>query len=221
MSQDYGTILYQKQHKINMDKIKDIIRDEIVRQKEYSRIMSDNAINSNMRNFFDGADDMCNQLLNFIDSQPEEKSNKDLEDEIATWLSEHLRFENKDYEYLKEPLTEWAGCIARHFYELGQASVPMPDEQPSKGLNVADFCKPIDPGIAQCIADNWWEMLGEDEQPEVDLEKELKTIRESDEWRQMQKRGSYMIEALLVVARHFYELGRNAQENWNQRIEEG
>lgn len=34
-----------------------------------------------------------------------------------------------------------------------------------EGLDVTDFCKPIDPGIAQCIADHSWEMLGEDENP--------------------------------------------------------
>lgn len=38
-------------------------------------------------------------------------------------------------------------------------------EEPDKGLDVTDFCKPIDPGIAQCVADHWWEMLGEDEKP--------------------------------------------------------
>ena len=42
----------------------------------------------------------------------------------------------------------------------------LPDE--SK-VDVTDFCKPIDPGIAQCIADNWWEMLGEEETPSKDL----------------------------------------------------
>ena len=36
-------------------------------------------------------------------------------------------------------------------------------EKPEKGIDVTDFCKPIDPGIAQCIADHSWEMLGEDE----------------------------------------------------------
>lgn len=38
-------------------------------------------------------------------------------------------------------------------------------EKPEKGIDVTDFCKPIDPGIAQCIADHSWEMLGEDEKP--------------------------------------------------------
>ena len=35
-------------------------------------------------------------------------------------------------------------------------------EQPAEGLDVTDFCKPIDPGIAQCVADHWWEMIGEE-----------------------------------------------------------
>ena len=39
------------------------------------------------------------------------------------------------------------------------------EPEPDKGLDVTDFCKPIDPGIAQCIADHSWEMLGEDEKP--------------------------------------------------------
>lgn len=29
------------------------------------------------------------------------------------------------------------------------------------GVDVTDFCKPIDPGIAQCVADHWHEMFGE------------------------------------------------------------
>ena len=32
-----------------------------------------------------------------------------------------------------------------------------------KGLDVTDFCKPIEHGIAQCIADHWWEMLDDEE----------------------------------------------------------
>ena len=32
-------------------------------------------------------------------------------------------------------------------------------KEPDKGLDVTDFCKPIDPGIAQCVADHWLEML--------------------------------------------------------------
>ena len=43
-------------------------------------------------------------------------------------------------------------------------------EQPEKGLDVTEFCEPINQGIAKCIADHWWEMLdgkdAEEKQPE-------------------------------------------------------
>lgn len=42
-------------------------------------------------------------------------------------------------------------------------------EEPDKGLDVTDFCKPIDPGIAQCVADHWWEML-DSKEPDKSLE---------------------------------------------------
>lgn len=48
------------------------------------------------------------------------------------------------------------GEIANHFAKWGAEHAK---------IDVTDFCKPIDPGIAQCIADHSWEMLGEDEKP--------------------------------------------------------
>ena len=42
-------------------------------------------------------------------------------------------------------------------------------EEPDKGLDVTDFCKPIDPGIAQCVADHWWEML-DSKEPDKSLD---------------------------------------------------
>jgi len=47
------------------------------------------------------------------------------------------------------------------FIDTLESEKPMNQE----GLDVTDFCKPIDPGIAQCIADHSWEMLEEDEKP--------------------------------------------------------
>lgn len=56
-------------------------------------------------------------------------------------------------------------CIDFNMYEESEKLMNQ------KGLDVTDFCKPIDPGIAQCIADHSWEMLGEDEKPvPADLE---------------------------------------------------
>ena len=36
-------------------------------------------------------------------------------------------------------------------------------EETDNGVDITDFCKPINPGIAQCIADHWWEMLDNEE----------------------------------------------------------
>lgn len=59
-------------------------------------------------------------------------------------------------------------CVDFNMHE--EAEKPM-----QEGLDVTDFCKPIDPGIAQCIADHSWEMLGEDEKPvPADLEEAAK-----------------------------------------------
>ena len=55
------------------------------------------------------------------------------------------------------------------------------------------------------------EYLQQDYQ-EVDFAEEIKTLSQSDEWEQMKKRGSYMKEALYIVAHHFYRLGLNARK---------
>ena len=47
------------------------------------------------------------------------------------------------------------------------------DGEPDNGVDVTDFCKPIDPGIAQCVADHWWEMLG-DKEPDKSLEEAIR-----------------------------------------------
>ena len=56
------------------------------------------------------------------------------------------------------------------------------EKQPVEGLDVTDFCKPIDPGIARCVADHWWEMIGEEstnKKPVEGLEKAAyKKVRE-------------------------------------------
>ena len=44
------------------------IKVEVERRRSYSTIMSNKAINSNMRNFYDGAVDICNLLTAFLDT---------------------------------------------------------------------------------------------------------------------------------------------------------
>ena len=96
--------------------IKDQIRAEIERQKEYSRKMSDKVNSNRMKYYFDGADEVCNQLLSFIDSQSDEQHDEDLETEIATWISAHIKG-NADKEM--KIVMRWGEDIARHFAEWG------------------------------------------------------------------------------------------------------
>jgi len=55
------------------------LKAEIERLQKFNNSMSNIAINSNMRNFYDGEEDCCKQLLSFIDSQQQEQSEIDLE----------------------------------------------------------------------------------------------------------------------------------------------
>ena len=79
----------------------------------------------------------------------------------------------------------------------------LPEEEPSKGLDVTDFCKPIDPDIAQCVADNWWEMAGEP--VSKDLEEELKMWWEEN--RSHINVNHTMYWYMQNLARHFAEWG--------------
>lgn len=54
-------------------------------------------------------------------------------------------------------------CVDFNMHE--EKEIKESEKLMQKGLDVTDFCKPIDPSIAQCIADHSWEMLGEDEKP--------------------------------------------------------
>lgn len=99
---------------------------------------------------------------------------------------------------------KWAEC--KWFLNL---IASLQQEQPGKELDVTDFCKPVDPNIAQCVADHWWEMLdgkdAEEEQPEVDLdeeiEKELRLHYNDDQ-------DVYWWNYLKNSFHHFYKLGR-------------
>lgn len=82
-------------------------------------------------------------------------------------------------------------------------------QEPKKGLDVTEFCQPVDPDIAKSVADHWFEMLEEDKteipknQPEVDLKKKALNFGEEI--------GVPVCENFMRIARHFYELGKNAK----------
>lgn len=75
-----------------------------------------------------------------------------------------------------------------------------------KGLDVTDFCKPIYPDIAQCVADHWWEMLEEDEKPRNQdrLEEEMDKYFESME---VQEHENIFEDTFHKIARHFAKWG--------------
>ena len=106
------------------------------------------------------------RLLEFLDTIELEKpmNPEGLEEEIDRFFGIY-RKDGKTYAIKDdEECVDWKmDCnpdfeiaFASHFAQWGAEHAK---------IDVTDFCKPIDPSIAQCIADHSWEMLGEDERP--------------------------------------------------------
>ena len=106
-----------------MDKVEKI-RQEIERLKEFNRSMADNAFNSNMRNFYDGEEDCCKQILSFLDTISEE-SDKSLEEKTCKGFEEEFRrFIKKEKEKELDKSLPYYGDygiyrVARHLSEWG------------------------------------------------------------------------------------------------------
>lgn len=50
-----------------------------------------------------------------------EEPNKDLEKEISTWIPAHISGgDDEVWKDAKNAIIEWAGIVARHFYEFGK-----------------------------------------------------------------------------------------------------
>ena len=98
------------------------LKAEIERLQKFNSSMSNNAINSNMRNFYDGEEDCCKQLLSFIDSLQQEQPEADLKKEIKEWvdLMVGASFTEQGGDFISE--VDYRSVIrqtALHFYELG------------------------------------------------------------------------------------------------------
>ena len=67
------------------------LKAEIERLQKFNNSMSINAVNSNMRNFYDGEEDCCKQLLSFIDSLQQGKPSlpNDLDEASEKWCEEN------------------------------------------------------------------------------------------------------------------------------------
>ena len=92
------------------------------------------------------------------------------------------------------------------------------------GVDVTDFCKPIDPGIAQCIADHWWEMLG-DKEPDKSQEEAAitysKQVSDGHNYRDLRdgfiagdKWGAEQFAK--IVRANLPEIGKDAQSQFEQ-----
>ena len=80
-------------------------------------------------------------------------------------------------------------------------------KQPVEELDVTEFCKPIDPGIAQCVADHWWEMIGEEstnKKPVEGLEEEMEKFFET---MPVLEHENIFEDTFQNIARHFAEWG--------------
>jgi len=93
---------------LDMNKIEKI-KAEIERLKKFNHRMVDIAINSNMRDFYDGEEDCCKQLLSFIDSLPAETSGV-LVEEVQRYYSDNFYYITSD-----QPTLSILTNIARHF----------------------------------------------------------------------------------------------------------
>lgn len=97
-------------------------------------------------------------------------------------------------------------------------------KQRLKGVDVTDFCKPIDPGIAQCIADHWWEMLGDKESDKSQEEAAItysKQVSDGHNYRDLRdgfidgdKWGAEQFAK--IVRANLPEIGKDAQSQFEQ-----
>lgn len=103
--------------------------------------------------YYEGMADALDLFEQFLDSLPgQEHPIYELNQILLDWMREAKT--DKEQEARFEAY--------KRFFELYDEYMMQELEQSAQGLDVTDFCKPVDPGIAKCVADHWWEMLGEE-----------------------------------------------------------
>ena len=173
-------------------------------------------------------------LEDFIDSLPEEKPSEDLNKLIQKWdridINTVLKVKVKATGKVIDGFYDGRGHFD-HFidhdvfdrYSIDEVEL-ISEEKPSKGLDVTDFCKPIDPGIAQCIADHWWEMLGDKESDKSQEEAAItysKQVSDGHNYRDLRdgfiagdKWGAEQFAK--IVRANLPEIGKDAQSQFEQ-----
>lgn len=122
--------------------IKEQIRAEIERRKNTAETMRE-------RGAYIG-------LLDYLDTLPEQPESTIMTNEMLMGEIKPKKKSNALFDKCVE------NCDPAVMKEVSDNADKMLGRQPVEGLDVTDFCKPIDPGIAQCVADHWWEMIDEE-----------------------------------------------------------
>lgn len=104
-----------------------------------------------------------------------------MNEQIKAIRNEIERLEEIHERNLKKPMERGRIGFAHGVVECCDKILDFIDSLPEEtdnGVDVTDFCKPIAPGIAQCIADHWWEMLDDDESSRPKLSDNLEEAAE-------------------------------------------
>ena len=151
-------------------------------------------------------------ILAFLDSLEAEASydtqkyaptpSVDIGDVARVQFASHAKVLDKkrkavfDWEQFKE--------VAGIFYGFGKKDHPEAEEKSPVEI-LAEKCpqEEIDPKIAQCIADHWWEMAGEEKETPINLDDEI-----VEYWKVMEWSKSIPLGKFKVIARYFYGLGQ-------------
>ena len=189
-----------------------MVRAEIKAQKN---VAEGSYVPGDDNNYWYGKVVLCDELLAFLDTLPEQLVSDHHEIEVkfrgekVTISREFYRDGEMNYSTSEQDdnaiwsaLRAWCEKKGITPFEL----YPKQSEQPVEGLDVTDFCKPIDPDIAQCVADHFWEMIGEEstnKKPVEWLEEEYLRFVRSDHHQYQDLIGKGGID----LARHFAEWG--------------
>ena len=98
----------------------DLLRKEIKRLEKAAHKSALGCEDSETRKFHEGKDFAYQHVGVLIGSLQQEQQEVDLEKEISTWIPAHISGgDNEVWRDTKNVIIEWAGIVARHFYELG------------------------------------------------------------------------------------------------------
>ena len=210
------------------------LKAEIERLQKCSHRMADNAINSNMRNFYDGEEDCCERLLSFINSLQEEQTDiGEVSDGYHTFNELYYYRMLYNAAFFNLLPKEWVHKSKKH--HTGEecfgggwfiVMANLPTGQISNHYELKDwdlfqvpekeYADEWDGHTPQEAAERLYKYL-QQEQPEVDFKiEERKWVHDAVD-NIFPEDGDFMSEVdfrkiLKDTARHFFNLGLNARK---------